>query len=336
MAVGLGALVLIVVLIGAAGAGAASFLGLGSASGVTPVCASGTAGVGTDIGDGEKLTAEQVANAQIIYTTGLSMGIAPYGEAIAIATAIQESRLKNLDYGDRDSLGLFQQRPSQGWGTPAQIMNPVYAATKFYQALEKVSGWQSLPLTEAAQDVQESGFPDAYAQWQEAAEELVATFAGTVGACDLGAQAAYAAGLPADFTLPPGTPAQVVTAINYALAQLGKPYVYGGTGPEGYDCSGLTQAAYEAAGITLPRTTYQQVASGKAVETAADLKPGDLIFTMGSDPEGNLPGHVGIFLGRNLVLDSPHTGANIELSEFDGGYWNTQAVAFRRIVPQEL
>ena len=327
-------LVLIVVLIGAAGAGAASFLGIGSASGQTPVCSTGSAGVGTDIGDGEKLTAEQVANARIIYTTGVSMNIPPYGEAIAIATAIQESRLQNLDYGDRDSLGLFQQRPSQGWGTPAQIMNPVYAATKFYQALEQVPNWQKLPLTTAAQDVQESGYPDAYAQWQQAAEQLVATFAGTVGACDLGAQAAYADGLPSNFTLPPGTPKQVVTAIDYALAQLGKPYISGGTGPEGYDCSGLTMEAYLAAGIDLPRTTYQQVYAGTAVTTAADLKPGDLIFTMGSDPEGSLPGHVGIFLGENLVLDSPETGKNIELSEFNGGYWNTQTVAFRRIVPQ--
>ncbi|MBR7830767.1 C40 family peptidase [Actinospica sp. MGRD01-02] len=323
-------------LIGAAGAGAASFLGLGGTTGQTPVCSTGSAGIGTDIGDGEKLTAEQVANARVIYTTGVSMNIPPYGEAIAIATAIQESRLENLDYGDRDSLGLFQQRPSQGWGTPAQIMNPVYAATRFYQALEQVPNWQKLPLTTAAQDVQESGYPDAYAAWQKVAEQLVATFAGTVGACDLGAGAAYADGLPASFTLPAGTPAQVVTAIDYALAQLGKPYVYGGTGPAGYDCSGLVMGAFLAAGIDLPRTTYQQVHSGTAVASAADLKPGDLIFTVGSEAGASPtnPGHVGIFLGENLVLDSPETGKNIELSEFNGGYWNTQAVAFRRIVPQ--
>jgi cell wall-associated NlpC family hydrolase len=301
------------------------------------VCSTGSAGVGTDIGDGEKLDAEQVANARIIYTTGVSMNIPPYGEAIAIATAIQESRLQNLDYGDRDSLGLFQQRPSQGWGTPAQIMNPVYAATKFYQALEQVPNWQNLPLTAAAQDVQESGYPDAYAQWQEAAEQLVATFAGTVGACDLGAQAAYDDGLPSNFALPPGTPAQVVTAIDYALAQLGKPYVYGGTGPAGYDCSGLVMEAYAAAGVALPRTTYQQVHSGTAVTDAADLEPGDLIFTVGSEVGASRsnPGHVGIFLGENLVLDSPETGKNIELSEFNGGYWNTQAVAFRRIIQRD-
>ena len=324
---------MVVVLIGAAGAGAASFLGLGStSSGSSPVCATGAAGVGTDLGDGEKLDAAQIANAQIIYTTGVSMNIPPYGEAIAIATAIQESRLQNLDYGDRDSLGLFQQRPSQGWGTPAQITDPVYASTKFYQALLQVPNWQTLQLTVAAQDVQESGYPTAYAQWQAVAEELVATFAGTVGACDLGTQAAYAAGLPSTYTLPPGTPPQVVTAIDYALAQVGKPYIYGGTGPVGYDCSGLVMMSYQAGGIDLPRTTYQQVAAGTAVSSAADLQPGDLIFTMGSDPEGNLPGHVGIFIGENLVVDAPETGKDVEISEFNGGYWNTQDVALRRII----
>jgi cell wall-associated NlpC family hydrolase len=327
------ALVLVVALIGAAGAGAASFLGLGSSGGDTPVCATGSAVVGTDLGDGEKLTAQQVANAQIIYTTGVGMDIPPFGEAIAIATAIQESRLQNLTTAvDHDSLGLFQQRPSQGWGTPAQLTDPVYASTKFYQALEKVSNWQSLALTVAAQDVQRSAYPSAYAPWQAVAEELVSTFAGTVGVCDAGAQAAHYDGLPADFTLPAGTPAQVVTAIDYALAQVGKPYIYAGTGPTGYDCSGLVMMAYQAAGIDLPRTTFQQVYSGTAVANAGSLLPGDLIFTAGSDGTDQSPGHVGLFIGDDLVVDAPSTGKNIEISQFDGGYWNTQAVDFRRIV----
>jgi len=328
------ALVLVVVLIGAAGAGVASFLGLGTASAATPVCSTGAAGVGTDLGDGEKLTATQVANAQIIYTTGVHMNIPPYGEVIAIATAIQESRLQNLTAAvDHDSLGLFQQRPSQGWGTPAELTDPAYAAGKFYQALQQVSGWQNLAVTVAAQDVQRSAYPNAYAPWQAVSEKLVATFAGTVGACDLGSAAAQDGGLPADYHLPAGTPAQVVAAIDYALAQVGKPYIYGGVGLTGYDCSGLVMAAYEAAGIDLPRTTYQQVHSGAAV-AAADLEPGDLIFTIGSEAGASRsnPGHVGIFLGANLVLDAPSTGKNIEISEFNAGYWNTQAVAYRRIV----
>ena len=102
---------------------------------------------------------------------------------IAIATANQESSLYNLDYGDQDSLGLFQQRPSQGWGTPAEIMDPTYAATKFYEALVKVPDWQTVPLTQAAQAVQESGYPDAYAQWQTDAEYLVSTVSGALDDC---------------------------------------------------------------------------------------------------------------------------------------------------------
>ena len=110
------------------------------------------------------------------------MGVPEYGVAIAEATAIQESKLTNLGYGDRDSLGLFQQRPSEGWGTSQQIMDPVYASRAFYDALLKVSGWQAMPLTVAAQAVQNSGAPDAYAQHQGEAAVLAAVFSGTAGA----------------------------------------------------------------------------------------------------------------------------------------------------------
>ena len=82
---------------------------------------------------------------------------------IAIATAIQESKLRNLDYGDRDSLGLFQQRPSQGWGTEEQILDPVYATNRFYDALVKVKGYESMEITKVAQEVQRSAYPEAYA-----------------------------------------------------------------------------------------------------------------------------------------------------------------------------
>jgi hypothetical protein len=138
--------------------------------------------------------------------------------------------------------------------------------------------------------------------------------------------------LPAGFSLPTGTPTQVVTAIEYALAQLGKPYQWGGIGNPNYDCSGLVMEAYLAAGITLPRTTYQQVYAGTPAYSASQLKPGDLIFTAGSDGTVSNPGHVGIYLGSDLVEDAPHAGADIQISKFDGGYWNISAVAFRRIV----
>lgn len=117
---------------------------------------------------------EQLANAATILAVGQEMGLAQRAGLVALATAMQESRLRNLDYGDRDSLGLFQQRPSMGWGTPAQVRDPRYAARRFYEGLQRVPGWQSLPVTVAAQRVQRSAFPSAYAKWESAAASIVA------------------------------------------------------------------------------------------------------------------------------------------------------------------
>lgn len=94
------------------------------------------------------------------------------------------------------------------------------------------------------------------------------------------------------------------TAIQFALAQVGKPYVWGATGPDGYDCSGLVQASYAAAGIQLPRTTYQQILQGQDVPQA-DLAPGDLVF-----PD---IGHVQIYLGNGQIIESPHQGASVRV-----------------------
>jgi hypothetical protein len=116
---------------------------------------------GTDV----TLTVEMYTNARTIAQVAVDRGLPPRAVAIALATAQQESRLRNLDYGDRDSLGLFQQRPSAGWGTPAQVQDPVYAANKFYDGLVKVPGWETGRLTEVAQSVQLSAFPNAYEQW---------------------------------------------------------------------------------------------------------------------------------------------------------------------------
>ena len=116
--------------------------------------------------------AEQLANARTIVSVGAERRISARGQIIALATAMQESGLRNLAGGDRDSIGLFQQRPSQGWGTPAQIGDPVYAAGKFYDKLATIRGWQTMPLTAAAQAVQGSAFPHAYAKWEDDATAL--------------------------------------------------------------------------------------------------------------------------------------------------------------------
>lgn len=122
-------------------------------------------------------SAEQVRNAELIVRTGERMKLPPRAQVIAVATALQESKLENLGHlgatNDHDSLGLFQQRPSSGWGTPEQLTNPDYAAEQFYRALRQVPGYRDLPLTTAAQTVQVSAFPDAYAQWEQMAADLV-------------------------------------------------------------------------------------------------------------------------------------------------------------------
>lgn len=118
------------------------------------------------------LTPEQGANAATIAAVARERGLPERAVVIALATAMQESKLENIDYGDRDSLGLFQQRPSMGWGTPAQVTDPRYSADKFYDGLVGVNNWQTLPVTVAAQEVQRSGFPDAYAQWEGMATVL--------------------------------------------------------------------------------------------------------------------------------------------------------------------
>ncbi len=109
------------------------------------------------------LTAEQVDNAALIAATALRRELPAHAVTVALAAAMQESDLRNLDYGDRDSVGLFQQRPSQGWGTIEQIRDPRFATNAFYDHLEEVAGWQQIPVTEAAQAVQRSGHPLGYA-----------------------------------------------------------------------------------------------------------------------------------------------------------------------------
>ena len=105
-------------------------------------------------------------------------GLPPRATTIAIATAFQESKIHNIDYGDRDSVGLFQQRPSQGWGTPAQLMDPHYSIGEFYDALVTVDDYQDMDINDAAQLVQRSGFPEAYAQHEDYARALASALRG--------------------------------------------------------------------------------------------------------------------------------------------------------------
>jgi hypothetical protein len=119
------------------------------------------------------LDAEQLRNARNIIDLGVLLGLPPRAEVIALATAYQESWLHNLHWGDRDSLGLFQQRPSQGWGRPKHLLAPNYAAAAFYLPLTRLPHWWRMPLTKAAQAVQASAYPHAYARWELMAATLV-------------------------------------------------------------------------------------------------------------------------------------------------------------------
>ncbi|MFD0309318.1 heavy metal transporter [Streptomyces sp. NPDC127119] len=135
-------------------------------------------------GDGTsyEFTAEQAVNAATISAVGTNRGMPERAVTIALATALQESALRNLGHGDRDSLGLFQQRPSQGWGTEQEILDPAYAAGEFYEHLDKVPDYERLPLTVAAQRVQRSGYPEAYAKHEPDATLLAAALTGRAAA----------------------------------------------------------------------------------------------------------------------------------------------------------
>ncbi|OII69628.1 C40 family peptidase [Streptomyces sp. CC77] len=288
--------------------------------------------------EGLDLPTEQIPHAQTIVATGISLDVPKKGQIIALATAMQESRLHNLNYGDRDSLGLFQQRPSQGWGTAQQIRDPVYASERFYKALLAVDGWQQMTVTQAAQAVQKSGFPDAYAQWEPLATALqkaiAATFPGNSdgsgdetgdtapSGCSTQDGSQYGpipeGAVPKGYSIPKGADPRARTAIDWAMHQLGTMYQWGGSctaahGPDPMgrcDCSSLMQQAYAKAGIQLTRTTYTQVNEGKAVSVKA-LKPGDLILSRGTAAR---PEHVGMYMGEGLVIEAPRTGKPVRIT----------------------
>jgi len=159
--------------------GVAAFVGLhkltSTIHGLIPQPEDCTASVG---GHDATLDPEQAENAALITALAVRRGLPAHAATIALATAMQESKLYNLEGGDRDSLGLFQQRPSQGWGTRAQVLDPVHATDAFYDALVKIADYQKLDVTVAAQKVQHSAYPEAYAQHEADARALASSLSG--------------------------------------------------------------------------------------------------------------------------------------------------------------
>ena len=121
---------------------------------------------------------DQAHFASIITGISVRRGLPPRAASIALATAYQETGIRNLDYGDRDSVGLFQQRPSQGWGTKKQLMDPYYATGKFYDALVKIDNWENADINDGAQKIQFSGYPEAYRDHEADARILASALSG--------------------------------------------------------------------------------------------------------------------------------------------------------------
>lgn len=145
--------------------------------------------VATGLGTSHRYTTERTANAALIAATAVDRGLPPRAASIALATAYQESQLRNIDYGDRDSLGLFQQRPSQGWGSEAEIMDPVYATNAFYDVLVTIDGYAAADINDVAQQVQRSGHPEAYRAHETEGRLFASALTGHSGAelvCTLG------------------------------------------------------------------------------------------------------------------------------------------------------
>lgn len=269
-------------------------------------------------------SADQLNNAAVIVAVGKQIGVPQRGWVIAVATAMQESGLRNLSGGDRDSVGLFQQRLSQGWGSAAEIRDPSLAARSFYTHLLHISDWQTKPLTVVAQAVQRSAFPDAYARWEQRADEVVGLVEGIP--CSTTAAASSAA-------------VQVVIA--RASAQLGVPYAWGGGnagGPTsgvgssasvvGFDCSGLMVYAFAAAGITVPHQTqaiWQQFAP--PITNPSQVTPGDMVLLSSNGQPSGIH-HVGLYLGNGTVIDAPEAGQSVRIEHniWTDPYWRTQFV----------
>ncbi len=284
----------------------------GAATGDLQAGGSGTPVVCAETGQITGLTAAQSGNAEVIVAVAESMATGSRLVArMSLMAAYTESGLVDLGpAAGSDSLGLFQQRASQGWGTPAEEEDPASATAMFVSALLGLTGLRSMPPWTAVQEVQRSRFADGsnyQANWGVAGNILTqlgdlgsgAGCGGLLDAIPAGPTARF--GLPIGYTIPASADAAEVEALTYALAQLGKPYVWGGAGPGAFDCSGLTMMAWASAGFPLLHSTLDQKDEGTAVVDLAAISPGDLLLIPGSDGTLAAPGHVGIYLGYGLV-----------------------------------
>jgi cell wall-associated NlpC family hydrolase len=264
---------------------------------------SGPAGSGA--ADAAHLTDEQRGTVAKIIEIGKKRSLPARAWQVAIQAGMTESGLRSLDYGDRDSLGIFQMRPSMGWGSVEEVTDPVYAINKFYDVLQDVPNWQEQRPGESAQDVERSAFPDRYHKWEPMAAHLI----GNVG-------------LVADPTgcgegtgkLLPAPSKQAGNAITWALHQQGKPYEWGATTTQqnSFDCSSLMLQSYREAGVTLPRVSRQQFQAG-ALLPVKEAKPGDLLFWAYDTSNPATIHHVAMYLGDGKIVEAQQTGVPVHI-----------------------
>lgn len=149
---------------------------------VVPTPAPAPSCLATTTGGRLHMDPAQAAGASTIAAVGKELGLGDPAVTVALVASLQESKLRNVPSGDLDSIGLFQQRPSQGWGTPAQLIDPAYAARAFYAALVRIPGWEAMPPGDVAQRVQRSAAPEEYRVWEHQARMLTEAFTGQAGA----------------------------------------------------------------------------------------------------------------------------------------------------------
>ena len=269
------------------------------------------------------------ANGRVVAAVSVARG-GDQAAVIALMTGLAESGLRVLANpndpagnaypsqgigSDHASLGMFQQQ--LWWGTAAQRMEPVASTNIFLDHLLAIPNWQAAPPWQAAQSVQASAFADGsnYRAQTDRAISILNAVKSDSATLDCGGSGVGQPppgpvdryGLPVGFTVPAGTSPAALAAVRFALGERGKPYVFGASGPAAYDCSSLMVAAWAAGGHVLSRTTFTQIHDGTATSESL-LSPGDLVLTPGSDGTLASPGHVGMFIGRGLVVVAPHTG----------------------------
>ncbi|NKQ57375.1 C40 family peptidase [Amycolatopsis sp. K13G38] len=268
-------------------------------------------------GQAANLAPESKQIVQMIVQIGKQRNLSPRAWQVAIQAGMTESGLRNLSYGDRDSLGIFQMRPSMGWGTVQQLQDISYQINKFYDVLLSVPGWDTQRPGSSAQDVERSAFPDRYHKWEPMAAYLVQNVGQVTNVSTCGQSVGLA--LPANQA--------AAKAIAFALGEQGKPYVWGATGPDSYDCSGLMLRAYQAAGITLDRVSADQYHDG-AMLRVRDAQPGDLLFWAYDPSNPNTIHHVAMYLGNGKIVEAQQTGVPV----------HTRSVSFNEaeLVPQAV